>query len=118
MSGPWSNAPFLASIDLSGRPVTVVGDDDAAVEAALGLAACGARVSLVAQDAPALVGVESVRRGYVRGDLAGALLAVCSTNDTEIRSAVRAEADECRCLLYVVADPDQSSFEPIREGAR
>ncbi|MHB1340714.1 MAG: NAD(P)-dependent oxidoreductase [Coriobacteriia bacterium] len=118
MSGPWPKTPFAASIDLSGRPVAVIGGDAVALEAALALAACGARVRLVARDAPVLDGVESVPRGYVRGDLAGALLAVCSTDDAEVRAAVRAEAEECRCLLHAVGAPELSSFEPIGEGER
>lgn len=112
MSAPWSNTPFDAAIDLGDRPVVVIGGGDAARRAAAALAGCGASVRWV--DAGAIGGdrIVPVPRGYVRGDLVGTFMAVCTTEDLEVRAAVRDEARERTCLLHVVGDPDASTFHP------
>lgn len=113
MSAPWSNPAFGASIDLGDRPVVVIGGDDIARRAVAALAACGSNVRWVASGATAGDGIVPVSRGYVRGDMTGAFMAVCSTDDPEVRAAVRDEAQEHGCLLHVVGDPDASTFRPL-----
>lgn len=49
-------------------------------------------------------------RGYVRGDLAGADLALCFSADDEIAAGFAAEARAVGCLVYVEGAPALSTF--------
>lgn len=104
-------------LDLRGRPVVVFGGGAEARAIALSWAGYGARVTVVdSEPCAALLDAardgrcELSRRGYVRGDLSGAVIAWCSSPDAETRAALRAEADATGCLLCVPNDPELSDF--------
>lgn len=77
----------------------------------------GPRVRVVSPDAtPAIEelaasgAIELERRGYVRGDLEGAFIAICATSSEEVNRAVHAEAEERGCIVNVVDVPELCSF--------
>ncbi len=49
-------------------------------------------------------------RGYIRGDLAGADLALCFSADDEAAAGFAAEARAVGCLVYVDGAPALSTF--------
>jgi precorrin-2 dehydrogenase/sirohydrochlorin ferrochelatase len=122
---PFDRYPVL--ISLSRRLVVVFGGTRAAERTAAAMAAHGADVvvitpdvsdSLTALEASGVLTVEP--RGYVRGDLAGAFLAVSAADSPEIQVAIRDEAKTRGTLLNVLADADASDFtvpSVVRRGA-
>lgn len=104
------------AIAVEGREAVVVGGDFFGVRIAQLLTHFGAHVVVVAgsdsgaRENAAPAGIEFRRRGYVRGDLADAFIAVCTVADAEVRLAARAEADNVGCLLYVAGAPHLSDF--------
>lgn len=108
---------YAAFIDLEGRLAVVVGAGAVAERRVRALLRHGADVAVVAPDpgealrdleAEGRITIEA--RGYVRGDLEGASVAVCASGSDEIDRAVRDEAEERRCLVNVSGSPDLSSF--------
>ncbi|HEX2902574.1 MAG TPA: uroporphyrinogen-III C-methyltransferase [Jatrophihabitans sp.] len=85
-------------LDLSGRPVLVVGAGSVGLRRARTLVAAGAAVTVLA---PVVHGVEelpvSVRqRAFSAGDVSGYWLAVAATDDPAVNAAVAAEAERAR----------------------
>jgi precorrin-2 dehydrogenase/sirohydrochlorin ferrochelatase len=108
---------FPVFLDVSGRLCVVVGGGPVAERKARALAECGADVAVItAQVSEELLEAESrevlgvEQRGYVRGDLAGAFLAVCLDPSEEVCRAVAAEAHECGCLVNVAGMPELCTF--------
>ena len=104
-------------LDLTGRLVIVIGGTRAAERSAAAMAAHGADVVVITPDvSPSLLELEASGtltvepRGYVRGDLAGAFLAVSAADSPEIAVAIRDEAKTRGTLLNVLADADASDF--------
>lgn len=104
-------------LDLSGRLAVIVGGGAPALRKAKQLSSYGADVIVVSAVPDAdLAEAESdgiltyEHRGYVRGDLAEAFIALCVDPDPEIQRAVRDEADSIGCLLNVSGVPDFCSF--------
>ena len=104
-------------LDLGGRPCVVVGGSALAEEKALGLLAAGAHVSVVAAELTAglaeLAAAGRVRwlpRGYRRGDLAGAFLAVVAEPDPGVRETAWLEATRGKVLLNTVDDVPRCTF--------
>ena len=104
-------------LDVSGRLVVVVGSSRAAVRTGTTMASHGADVVVISPDvSESLLELEAAgvltteARGYVRGDLTGALLAVCASGSPEIDAAVREEAGALGVLVTVLADADASTF--------
>jgi uroporphyrin-III C-methyltransferase/precorrin-2 dehydrogenase/sirohydrochlorin ferrochelatase/precorrin-2 dehydrogenase/sirohydrochlorin ferrochelatase len=102
---------------LSQRPAIVVGGGKIAAGKVVGLLAAGAAVTVIAPElTPALEQLaadESIthhRRPYAPGDLAGAQLAICATNDRAVNAAVWAEANARGVWVNVVDDPPHCSF--------
>jgi precorrin-2 dehydrogenase/sirohydrochlorin ferrochelatase len=104
-------------LDVGGRLAVVIGSTRAAERTAAVLAAHGADVvvitsevteSLVELEASGVLTVE--QRGYVRGDLADAFIAVAASGSPEIDAAVREEARAAGVLVSVAADADASDF--------
>lgn len=118
---------FPVYLDLTARPVVVVGGDHEARRRAVALWRSGADVTVVTPDpSPELLEMQAggaitiEQRAYVRGDLAGAFLAFCSGVEPEIARAVFAEADGLGCLVNVSGEPSLSSFivpGVVRRGA-
>jgi len=108
---------FPAFLDLERRLAVVVGEGPAAEKRIRQLTRYGADIvvvtaepgeDLVEAEADGLLSLEP--RGYVRGDLAGAFIAVCVSEDPEVRRAVFEEADSIGCLVNVAGEPQFSSF--------
>jgi precorrin-2 dehydrogenase / sirohydrochlorin ferrochelatase len=110
-------AHYPVMLDVVGRLSVVVGGGASALRAAASLAKHGADVVVITPDvsvdlqrmeADGLLTVEP--RGYVRGDLEGAFLAVVSSGSSETDAAVAAEARERKTLLNVQSDGAASDF--------
>jgi precorrin-2 dehydrogenase len=104
---------YMACLDLSGRPVLVVGGGPVALEKIEGLLDCGATVTVVApQIVPELehLPVELVRRAYRTGDLAGRFLVVAATATPSVNRRVFRDAEARSLLCNVVDVPDLCSF--------
>jgi siroheme synthase-like protein len=104
---------YMACLDLTGRPVLVVGGGRVALEKVEGLLDCGARITVVApQVAPELetLPVELVRRGYRADDLQGRFLVVAATSTPSVNRRVYRDAEERTLLCNVVDVPELCSF--------
>ena len=104
-------------LDLVGRLAVVVGGGNVAERKVITLLDYAADVVVVSPDlTPTLDALASEgriaveRRPYVRGDLAGAFIVVCSTDDEEVNRAVYAEAEAAGCLVNVVDVPELCNF--------
>jgi siroheme synthase-like protein len=108
---------YPVSLDLGGRPCVVVGGGRVAERRVMTLLEAGAVVTLVSPTVTpalaALVGAGRVRhvaRGYARGDLAGAALALTAVDDASITATVARDARECGVWLNAADDPAHCDF--------
>jgi siroheme synthase-like protein len=99
---------------IDGRPCLVVGGGRIAARKVDGLAACGARVTVIAPEVvPEITDqpdVVVVRRPYRPGDLRGFLLVITATGDPEVDGAVFADAEEAGVWVNSADDPAHCSF--------
>src|SRR5438046_654283 len=96
----------MACLDLEGRRCLVVGGGSVGLEKASGLAACGARVTVVSPELAegfAELDLDWVEREYGPSDLEGVFLVIAATSARTVNEAVSADA-EARGLLCNVAD--------------
>ena len=100
---------YPAYLDLTGKRCIVIGAGLVAERKVFQLVASDANVTLVSptitNELQRLVGEDKVRwikRTYVRGDLAGSVLAIAATSDEEVNRQVHAEAEREKTLLNVV----------------
>ena len=114
---PYSKTYYPVYLDLTGRPCVVVGGGRVAERKVATLLKYGADVTVISPEVmPALeilVEQERIiveRRGYVRGDLAGAFVVICATDSEEINRAVYSEAEEHGVLVNVVDVPPLCNF--------
>ena len=108
---------YPAYLELTGRRCVVIGAGEVAERKVTQLLASGADVMLVSPSAtPELKRLAEsgelrwIRRSYVHGDLAGAVLAVAATDDEAVNRAVHAEAEREKTLLNVVDVPSLCGF--------
>ncbi len=108
---------YIACLRLKGRRAVVVGGGDIGLEKVEGLLACDADVTLISPEAhPELVqlslegSIRWERRGYATGDLAGALIAIAATDDTDLNIRVFEDAEERAMLVNVVDVPPLCNF--------
>ena len=109
---------YIACLRLKGRRCLVVGGGDIGLEKVEGLLACDADVTLVAPEAhPELVQLAlegSIRweqRDYEGADdLAGALIAIAATDDTDLNIRVFEDAEARAMLVNVVDVPPLCNF--------
>ena len=104
-------------LDLAGRRCVVIGAGEVAERKVTSLLASDADVMLVSPSAtpelarPAEAGeLRWIKRGYARGDLAGATLAIAATDDEAVNRAVHAEAEREKTLLNVADVPSLCGF--------
>jgi precorrin-2 dehydrogenase/sirohydrochlorin ferrochelatase len=108
---------YIACLRLTGRRALVVGGGDIGLEKVEGLLACGADVTLVAPDAhPALRelaqegSIQWRAREYEPADLAGCLIAIAATDDSEVNIRVFYDAEQQAMLVNVVDVPPLCNF--------
>lgn len=116
---PAGDAPryYPVYLDLHRRLAVLIGGGGVAERKAKTLIRYGADVVVIAPETTETINEMEAegeltieRRGYVRGDLGGAFLAICATDSEEINRAVFAEAQERGCLVNVVDVPSLCSF--------
>lgn len=104
-------------IEMTDRPVLVIGGGAVAERKVEGLLAAGARVTVLA---PALTArllawvregrIGHVGRAYRTGDLEGYRVAFAATDDGQVNAAVAGEARERAVWLNAADDPGHSDF--------
>jgi precorrin-2 dehydrogenase / sirohydrochlorin ferrochelatase len=104
-------------LDLTGRPVVVIGAGRVATRKIRTLLGAGAIVTVVSPRVTATIRrlagamrVSWVRRRYRRGDLRGACLAIAATNDVAVNELVCAQAKRGKLLVNCVAPPSAGNF--------
>ena len=104
-------------LDLANRLALVVGESPAADKRARQLVKYGADVVVIVPDpstwliqaeADGLLSIE--RRSYERGDLAGAAVVVCVSDDDALRTSVASEAESLACPVNIADEPERSTF--------
>lgn len=112
--GPAPLVVHPVGLVLTGRPVLVVGGGPVAARKAEGLAAAGARVTLVAPAvspaARAIPGIVVQERTYERGEAAGYRLVVTATGVREVDQAVFDDAEAAGVWVNSADDPARCSF--------
>ena len=104
-------------IEVTGRPILVVGGGAVAERKVDGLLAAGAQVTVLAPDLTARLHawaaqgrIRHVRRAYRPGDLEGYRLAFAATDDGGVNAALAREARERSVWLNAADDPGHSDF--------
>jgi precorrin-2 dehydrogenase / sirohydrochlorin ferrochelatase len=117
VEGMLSTPFYIACLRLSGRRCVVIGGGEVGLEKVEGLLACDGDVALIAPDArPELVqlalegSIRWERREYEDGDLAGALIAIAATDDTDLNIRVFEDAERRSMLVNVVDVPPLCNF--------
>ncbi len=102
---------YPISLELAGRRAVVIGSDAVRHGKIDGLLAAGADVTVIALVPEGALSrleeagrVKVVRRGYERGDLAGAFLCVASSDDAGEREAIWVESREEGVLTNIMDD--------------
>ncbi|TDB37623.1 MAG: bifunctional precorrin-2 dehydrogenase/sirohydrochlorin ferrochelatase [Actinobacteria bacterium] len=113
----YSKPYYPVYLDLTGRLAVIVGGGVVAERKVTTLLEYGPRLRVVSPEVtPAIEelaasgAIELERRGYVRGDLAGAFIVISATSSEEVNRAVHAEAEERGCIVNVVDVPELCSF--------
>jgi len=108
---------YPINLDLLGQLVVIVGGGAVAARKAKRLVSAGARLRVIAPrldprlaELAAAGSLAHLARGYLPGDLEGALLAFAATDDAAVNLAVAAEAKRHGILIDVVDAPRQSGF--------
>jgi precorrin-2 dehydrogenase/sirohydrochlorin ferrochelatase len=108
---------YPVSLDISNRACVVIGGGAVAIRKVNSLLKAGALVTVIcpeaAKELTALAvrnKINLIRRGYKKGDLKGAFLAVSATGEQAINKAVFAEAKKRNVLINVVDAPDLCTF--------
>lgn len=103
--------------DIKGRPCVVIGGGEVALRKAEGLVSAGGSVTVISPKLTAGLNklaqakkVLYIKRGYVRGDLAGAFLVVSASDSRGVNKAVYAEASSLDILVNAADDPPHCNF--------
>lgn len=106
---------FLCGLDVDGRSCLVIGADDEAVDKAIRLSRCGARVTLVSPQIPtpsaamlAAAGVAVDARAFNDGDLVARFLVFFSDRDDV--AAARRLRERCSATGVLLCAIDQPQF--------
>ncbi|MBS1831318.1 MAG: bifunctional precorrin-2 dehydrogenase/sirohydrochlorin ferrochelatase [Acidobacteria bacterium] len=99
-------------VDLTSKPVIVVGAGKVGMRKSRGLAEAGASVTVVSPDAaePMPEGVRWLRRGFQPGDLKGAFLVFTAANEKAVNDQVRDEAAALGIPCNSADDADLCDF--------
>ncbi len=114
-SGAMAKYPIF--LELAGRLAVVIGGGAVAVRKAQVLLDAGARLVVVAEHADDMLmalctgsDAELIRSKYSRNYLAGAVLAIASTNNRQVNKQVYKDCQELEILCNVVDDPELCDF--------
>lgn len=106
--------PFPVNLDLSGRPVLVVGGGRVAARKTAALLSAGAEVTVVAPDAVEKIesdpAVRWRRRAYRAGEAGGYRLVIAASNDAGVNARVARDADAAGVFVNSADDPANCSF--------
>jgi len=108
-----SDPLFPAMLDLTDRPVLVVGGGPVALRKTGQLLACGARVTVLAPEVDprfADLPVTIERRAFATGDTDGFRLVLTATGDRAVDQAVFDEAEAAGRWVNSADDPQRCSF--------
>lgn len=99
-------------LDLTGRPVVVIGAGKVGLRKTRALVDAGAQVTLISPEVAEAVpaGVNWLQRDYANGDLQGAFLAYAATNNRAINAAIREEAQRRGIPVNVADAPGECDF--------
>lgn len=104
-------------VDIEGKRCVVVGGGEVAERKVGALLECGADVLVISPeltDKLAELGrrghIRVAERGYELGDVAGAVLVIAATSDSELNARVHAEAVENKIPVNVVDAPELCTF--------
>jgi len=110
-------AKYPIYLELGGRRVVVIGGGSVAVRKAQVLLDAGARLVVVAERIDNMMtalcqgrDAELVKSTYSKNYLAGALLAVAATNNSELNSQIYKDCQELEVLCNVVDVPELCDF--------
>ncbi len=108
---------FPIFLDLKGKPVVVVGGGRVGERKVSSLLKAGAKVTLISPNLTKNLRklaergkINSIARGYKRGDLKGAFLVIAATGDYGTNQQVFEEGMRHRIPINVVDSPAQCSF--------
>ena len=108
------SANYAVNLDLTGRPVLVVGGGPVAARKIAGLLRAGAIVTAVAPEAVSEIAddpdVRWFPRPYQRGEIASYRLGITATDDPEVNALVAADADTAGVFVNSADDPQNCSF--------
>ena len=105
---------FPIVVRVADRPVLVVGGGTIALRKAHGLAAAGARLTVVSPEFvdgfAELANTTLVRRRYESTDVDGVFLVVAATNDRAVQQQIFDDGERRHVLVNAVDDPDRCSY--------
>lgn len=108
---------FPVNLDIQGRKAVIVGGGAVAARKCITLLDAGAAVCVIAPEAndelEALARdgrIELLRRLYIPGDIADAVLVFAATNDSAVNGIIAAEARRQGALVNVTDQPDSGTF--------
>jgi len=111
------NTYYPVYIQLREQPCVVIGGGKIAEGKVQGLLAAGAKVKIVSPDLTSYLRtlskenvIEHLERTYQTGDLTGAFMVICATDQVEINHKVWQEASANRQLVNVVDDTPRCNF--------
>jgi siroheme synthase-like protein len=111
---PVATPGYPVNLVVADLPCLVVGGGPVAARKAAGLAACGARVHVIAPEVSAEVraldGVTWEERAYRHGDADGYRLLMAATDDAEVNAAVFAEGQAAGTWVNSADDPAHCTF--------
>jgi precorrin-2 dehydrogenase/sirohydrochlorin ferrochelatase len=106
--------PYAVNLDLTGRPVLVVGGGPVAARKVRGLLSAGAAVTVVAPEAVIEIAddpdVRWFRRRYQRGEVASYRLGITATDDPDVNALVASDGDAAGIFVNSADDPANCSF--------
>lgn len=106
-------ADYPITLQLANQLCVVIGAGAVGRRKLAGLRQAGARIRLIAPDAPqslAAPDLELRRRPYHSDDLAGAVLVFAATNDRALNATIAREARAAGLLVNVVDVPEEGNF--------
>ena len=111
------NTYYPVYIQLQERPCVVIGGGKIAEGKVQGLLTAGAKVKVISPDLTSYLrtlskenAIEHIERTYQTGDLTGAFMVICATDQIEINHKVWQEASANRQLVNVVDDTPRCNF--------